>query len=98
MPNSTTTLPHLYGDGEHDDTAAIKARKSAPAQNPTTLSDYECGYRDGVTVAAEDIKRLRANTMSVQRSAFDAGYDAARDGQSRSIAYGLWSNESNTDV
>ena len=30
------TLPPLYGDGEHDDTAAIQARKSTPVQNATT--------------------------------------------------------------
>ncbi len=36
MSNPDTTLPHLYGDGEHDDIVAIQAGESTPVQNATT--------------------------------------------------------------
>ena len=50
----------------------------APDQNPTTepaLSDYERGYHDGVTVAAEDIKRLRALVEKLESEILGAEYE-----------------------
>jgi hypothetical protein len=41
----------------------------------------------------EAIRQLRAVIMSVQRSAFDAGFDAGQDGGIRAWAYEAWSGQ-----
>jgi hypothetical protein len=40
----------------------------------------------------QEIERPRAAMLAVQRSAFDAGYDAAEGGEPRLEAYAAWSN------
>lgn len=38
------------------------------------------------------IRELQTALLSVQRSAFDAGYDAGKEGRVREWAYKEWSN------
>ena len=42
---------------------------------------------------AAEIKRLRGVIMSVQRSSFDAGFDAGQDGDIRAWAYEAWAGQ-----
>jgi hypothetical protein len=62
------------------------------AADPISAAACMCRQEDKLIAAEKEIDRLRAAIGSVQRSAFDAGYDAHRDGRERIAGYRLWSN------